>query len=251
MLHTEGARVGIQRGGTNGLARFRIEEFFDERGIVYDDDSVSFSAPSFGSADELEHVQTTVSVPAAGNLPFGWWFSGTQVTANVTMRKEFKNPKLMTGLTMPQIPQHNRNSSRKSPMKRLARRDGVTIVEMAFVGPVFFVMIFASIEFCRLNMIRNLTQDAAYFAARDAMVPGATAAEATAEANRILAYLNTKEAEVVVNDITDDSDEVSVTISVPVAANSYLIPQFVSDLTFTATATMRTERYDGYYDPYD
>lgn len=87
----EGARVGIQRGGTDALVEFRIEEFLDERGISHAN-AVTIEDPGFDDADELEHVRTTVSVPAEGNLPFGWFFGGTQITASVTMRKEFPNP---------------------------------------------------------------------------------------------------------------------------------------------------------------
>ena len=87
----EGARVGIQRGGTDALAEYRIEEFLDERGITYGS-PVTIEDPGFDDADELEHVRTTVSVPAAGNLPFGWFFGGLEISANVTMRKEFPNP---------------------------------------------------------------------------------------------------------------------------------------------------------------
>jgi hypothetical protein len=88
----EGARVGIQRGGTDSLVQFRVGEFLDERGITYSSDSVIISSPGFDGADELEHVQTTVVVPASGNLPFGWFFGGMQISGKVTMRKEFANP---------------------------------------------------------------------------------------------------------------------------------------------------------------
>ncbi len=86
----EGARVGVQRGGTDALAQFRIEEFLDQRGITYSN-PVIIEDPGFDDAIELQHVRTTVQVPAAGNLPFGWFFGGTEVSASVTMRKEFPN----------------------------------------------------------------------------------------------------------------------------------------------------------------
>lgn len=87
----EGARVGIQRGGTDALAQFRVEEFLTQRGITFTN-PVNVDDPGFDDAEELEHVTTTVSVPAAGNLPFSWFFGGMEISAHVTMRKEFTNP---------------------------------------------------------------------------------------------------------------------------------------------------------------
>lgn len=125
------------------------------------------------------------------------------------------------------------------------------MVEFAIAAPVFLLILFASFEMIRLNMIRNLIQDAAYFAARDAMVPGATVEEAEAAANQILGYMNTKGAEISINNgqsLNDDSESVTVMITVPISENSFLIPNFSGGLEFTATATMNTERYQGYYD---
>ncbi len=87
----EGARVGIQRGGTNANVEFRIQQFLDERGIVYDD-PVTIQEPGFDDAADMEHVTTTVSVPIDGNVFTGWIFGNSSLQASVTMRKEFPNP---------------------------------------------------------------------------------------------------------------------------------------------------------------
>ena len=132
------------------------------------------------------------------------------------------------------------------------QRRGATAVEFAIVAQVVFILVFASIEFSRLNMIRNLAQDAAYFAARNSMVPGATAEEATAVANEILAYMNTQGASVVINGgdgISQTSPTVSVDITVPIAENALFVSGMCGDGQITTSATMRTERYDGYYNP--
>lgn len=144
----------------------------------------------------------------------------------------------------------NRFIQRRFPTR--PNRSGAALVEFAIVAPVLLLILFASIEFIRLSMIRNLVQDAAYFAARDAMVPGATEAEAEASANQILGYMNTQGATITINNgagLTDDSDSVTVTITVPIAENSFLVPQFSNNMEFSATATMTTERYQGYYNP--
>ena len=135
---------------------------------------------------------------------------------------------------------------------RSAQRTGATAVEFALIAQVMFLLVFGAIEFSRLHMMRNLAQDAAYFAARDSMVPGATEAEAIAAAEGVLSYMNTQGAQVIVNDgqgLNQQSNEVSVSVSIPIADNALFVSKFVGDKTIVSTATMRTERYDGYYDP--
>ena len=148
----------------------------------------------------------------------------------------------------------------KRPKMKLLRRsqssrDGATIVEMALIFPFFLLLVFSCFEFARLSMMRNLTQDAAYYAARTAMVPGATADEAAAEARRILGYLGTSDAEVYVNEssggtLDDDSEILEIRVVVPLDQNTLIFPQFTQGMTFESTARIRTERYDGFYDPY-
>jgi Flp pilus assembly protein TadG len=139
---------------------------------------------------------------------------------------------------------------RRHPRRR--DRRGATLVEFALVAQVFFLLVFICIEFCRLCLIQNLAQDAAYYAARRAMVPGATVAEAQLEANRVLGMVGTRGAQVLINGnniLNEESDEITVQITVPIDENGLFVPKFTANLDFTATATMRTERYDGFYEP--
>ncbi len=139
----------------------------------------------------------------------------------------------------------------RSPQRRSRQRRAAVLVEFALVAPVFLLIVFICIEFCRLNMIRNLTQDAAYYATRHCMVPGATAKEAEAEARRILAAMGTKGAKVMINNgngLDTDSSAVEVQITVPVAQNALFAPKFTGSINFSATTVMRTERHSGFYD---
>lgn len=143
---------------------------------------------------------------------------------------------------------------RRRPSRRRCHRErrGVSVVEFAIVANVMLAIVLICIEFTRLNMLRNLTQDAAYFAARAAMVPGATEDDAVAEAERILAILNTQDAEIDVNGgagVTDDTKELSVQIRVPVGPNALFASPFTGEKHIEATAVMKTERYDGFYVP--
>ncbi len=83
-------------------------------------------------------------------------------------------------------------------------RRGATAVEFAIVAPIFFLLLLSSFEFSRLNVIRHTADNAAYEAARNAMVPGATAAEAIATANSILRVVGTRGARVTINPTTLD-----------------------------------------------
>lgn len=123
-------------------------------------------------------------------------------------------------------------------------RCGATAVEFAIVAPVFFLVLFASIELSRLSVMRNTADHAAYEAARVALVPGATAAEAQAEANRLMDIVGARGVVVAVTPsvLTDETAEVTVNVTLPFNRNALLTPRFLKDGNVTASSTLRTER---------
>ena len=139
------------------------------------------------------------------------------------------------------------HSTRKRRRGSKKQRLGAAIVEFAIVANIVFVSVFTCIEFARLNMIRNLVQDAAYAAARHAMVPGATSAEAVAQAELVLSSMITEGFNVQVNNLGENSEEVRVTVTVDLDAVALFSPLFLKNKTIESTATMRTERYEGFF----
>ncbi|MCO8122778.1 pilus assembly protein [Stieleria sp. TO1_6] len=142
--------------------------------------------------------------------------------------------------------------NRRTTDRRLKRGDGLArrgaaAVEFAICANVFFVLIFTCMEFARMNMIRNLAQDAAYFAARHAMVPGATEDEAVAVADDVMGMVVSNGYQVEVGELGDDIPEVEVTITVNFDEIALFAPMFLPNATIQSVARMRTERYDGYY----
>jgi len=121
------------------------------------------------------------------------------------------------------------------------------MVEFAIVANVLFLVTFTCMEFARVNMIRNLAQDAAYFAARHAIVPGASSGEAVAEAERIMSAMVSNGYTVDVEAIDDESEQVAVTVSVDLNEVALFAPMFLGDAVIETTAVMRTERYSGFY----
>jgi Flp pilus assembly protein TadG len=129
---------------------------------------------------------------------------------------------------------------------RRRRRSGATVVEFAIVAPIFFLFLLASFEFGWLNVLRHTADNAAYEAARAAMVPGATAADATAKANSILNVVKARGAQVTISPavIDSNSDHVTVTIDIPMSKNALVVPRFTKNTTIHCAATLRTERVD-------
>jgi Flp pilus assembly protein TadG len=128
--------------------------------------------------------------------------------------------------------------------RRSQIRAGAAAVEFAIVAPMFFVLIIASLEFGRLNVIRHTADQAAYEAARHAMVPGATAAEAIRNAERMLQLVGTRGAQITINPtvLGPDDNDITVTIDVPLNQNGWITPRFTSSTTIHAVSRLKAER---------
>lgn len=111
--------------------------------------------------------------------------------------------------------------------KKSARRGAVT-VEMAIVVPILFVLVFAALEFCGVNIQRHTADNAAYEAARRGIVPGATAQDCRDEATRIMAFVGARNVTVDVTPatISDLTQELTVRVELPIADNGWLTPMF-------------------------
>jgi Flp pilus assembly protein TadG len=129
---------------------------------------------------------------------------------------------------------------------RLSDRHGAVVVEFALCAPLFFLVVLALFEFSWLNVVRHTADNAAYEASRVAMVPGATAAEAIAEAERILGVVGTRGATVTVDPaaLGPETSTVTVRVVVPVDRNALLTPRFTGGRRIETRSTLRTERVE-------
>ncbi len=146
---------------------------------------------------------------------------------------------------------------RKSKIRNKARK-GASAVEFAMIAPAFLFVVFCSIEFARMSMMRNLAQTAAYEGSRLAMMEGATPAAAEEEAARILARLGTRGADVDVvfepefdanGDLIEAKAWVTTVVQIPVSDNTWIFPRMMFDgSTMTSETRLRSERYRGFFD---
>jgi Flp pilus assembly protein TadG len=127
--------------------------------------------------------------------------------------------------------------------KRHSRR-GATLVEFALTVPIFLLFLMAAFEFGWMNVLRHTADNAAYEAARTAMVPGATAAEAVAKATNLLSVVGARGASVTVTPsiLTSATDQVTVDIAIPMNRNGLVVPRFAKGKSIRASSTLRTER---------
>ncbi|MGD9632565.1 MAG: TadE/TadG family type IV pilus assembly protein [Pirellulales bacterium] len=133
----------------------------------------------------------------------------------------------------------NRQSKRRADARR-----GATAAEFALTLPLFILFLMSSFEFGWLNVLRHTSDNACYEAARYAMVPGGTAAEAKAKANSLLNIIGARDAKVTVSPatLTSTTEEVTVSIDIPLGSNALVVPKFTGKKTLHSEATLKTER---------
>ena len=124
-------------------------------------------------------------------------------------------------------------------------RSAAVVVEFAICAPILFMLFFASLEFSRVNMIRQSIENAVYEGARRGIVPGATAADCRSAAQAVLNSVFARDATISVTPtvITQDTSEVTVAVTVPVNNNSWVVPVFFANKTISSAMTLKRERF--------
>ncbi len=121
------------------------------------------------------------------------------------------------------------------------------MVEFAVVAPVFFLLLFAGIEFAVLGTIRSTANNAAYEGARKLVIPGAVASDGITEANRIMGIVGVSNLTVTTTPavIDETTQDVTVNVSIPYDSNAVFVPWFAGGLVINSSSTLKTERYGG------
>ena len=108
---------------------------------------------------------------------------------------------------------------------RQAWRRGVVAVEFAMTAPLLFLMLYAALELGHANMTFNAVEAACYEGARVGIVPGASAAECQAAAQRILTISKIRGANVTVTpaNLNTSTQSVQVRVTVPYVSTAILL----------------------------
>ena len=117
-------------------------------------------------------------------------------------------------------------------------------VETALCLGLLLTLVFGGLDAFRALSLRHAMENAAYEAARVAMVPGATAEEARGAAGGLLGLAGARGAAVTIEPatITALTEEVTVTLSVSAAGSGCVLSGVFLNLTLEESCTLRTER---------
>ena len=119
------------------------------------------------------------------------------------------------------------------------------VVEFALVAPIFFAMIFASVEFARVNMIQSSVENACFEGARRGIIPGGTSAACKTTTEELLDMMAISNYTVTVTPatITAATIDVTVDVSVPLnAANGFGMTGFMQGRSMQKQITLTRER---------
>jgi hypothetical protein len=118
--------------------------------------------------------------------------------------------------------------AKRNLARRQARnRRGTTAVEFSLVLPIALLFFFSLVTFVQVFIIRNAAENAAYFAARKGIIPGATETEMrnliTQEMQ--LGFISNFQA-----NINRSGDTVQVAVTVPLRGNAWATGGYVPDV---------------------
>ena len=123
-------------------------------------------------------------------------------------------------------------------------RNGATLVEFALVLPIIITFFFATVELSRVLMLQHTADTAAYEAAREGIVPGATSGEVIVVADEMLDSAGIEQASVDVtpDQILEETALITVNVEIPVSDNSWIAPHFFFGGSVTSEVSLFCER---------
>ena len=126
------------------------------------------------------------------------------------------------------------------------QRRGAVTVEAAVAIPILFLFVFAQIEFARANMVRHALRTAAFEGCRAGIVLGTTEVDVETAAQQSLDAVGLKQYTVTVTPsaITPETQQVTVTVTVPINENSWIAPLFLDGVILENSMTMERELVD-------
>lgn len=131
---------------------------------------------------------------------------------------------------------------------RHRRRRGAAVLEMAFIAPIFFMLIVGIIEFGRMLMVQQVVTNASREGARRAVIETSTVQEVKALVQTYMTNASISGATVTVDppdlNTPNSGDTVTVTVSVPYNSVTWFPTSWfgLDGVDVEASTFMRAER---------
>lgn len=137
----------------------------------------------------------------------------------------------------------NRLRASARAVRAAKKRTGAVTVELALTAGLAFMFFFASLEFCRVSMIRHTTEHALYEGARRGIVPGATATEVQSEVQSVLRTIGISGATISVtpSTITNSTRDITVRVQLPLDRGLFAPALFFQGKVLDKSIVMQRE----------
>lgn len=119
-------------------------------------------------------------------------------------------------------------------------REGATSVEFALVAPIVLMLFFGLVELMTCNTAIHCLNHAAYEAARQGMLPGATVSQCEERARQLVQRMGYEKVEVAISPAPiGDSDVVTATVTLNAGEVGLATGFFVKDRQLSQEVTLR------------
>jgi len=143
------------------------------------------------------------------------------------------------------------NLRKAGKMSLTNRRRGVLVVELAFIAPLFFLLVFGLVEFARMVMVHDALTDAARIGCRKAVLASTSSqedADAKVRSSLIATLACAADVDKCVvtfspSDLSGVEPGTTITTSVEVnyADVSWITPRFLGSVVLQGKASMKRE----------
>ena len=144
-----------------------------------------------------------------------------------------------------------RNLRKAGKMSLTNRRRGVLVVELAFIAPLFFLLVFGLVEFARMVMVHDALTDAARIGCRKAVL-ASTSSQEDADAKVRSSLIATLACAADVNKCrvtfspsnlsgVEPGTTIATSIEVNYADVSWIPPRFLGSVVLQGKASMKRE----------
>lgn len=135
--------------------------------------------------------------------------------------------------------------NKRRDRRKQSKRKAAAIVELAFVLPILFTLLFGTIEACAMLHLQQTLEIAAYESARVSLVPSSNTKLVKETAERFLKNRNVNGGTITITpsnfEILPIGTNITINVTAPASGNLPLPPMFFCGKSLSASCSMMKE----------